>query len=809
MRSPGLALLCTASLAWSTAAPREARADDVSSLLEILEENVVSGASRAAERASDAPAMSSVITGQQLKLFGIKRLADALNFLGSGVFAHYRMSAPEVGARGVALTRDANSHVLLVLDGMVVNEQGGGTVFLHDIPVDAIDHIEVILGPGSVLYGAQAMLGVINVVTKKAADHEGLHASLMLGASPPLDESGNIIAPAVESPGGENTVALSLGRSFTLLGQPAGVVAAADMHTFKGPHFAFPKQPIPVGPDGAPSLDLGSHAEPGTWGGPVKEQWFRRKGGAYLRVDVGDLSAAAQVTRSVWAAPQMDLYENRVGAYDDAHNSNTQSLSLASVRYRARLSERLEGVARAYFGYSRLLRSRYVVGHDALVPHVPIALMDPEQCPRGPSGPCRKEALFLSRWVGLELQAVVDWSGDGAFSTLAGVDGRLRTSAYEIVAFDELTGKSYGSDPALTRWHGGGHRLEDEAALGAYVQQTLRPFRPIALNAGVRVDLDSRIPLEHLPSAISPRAALIAEPDDRVSLKLIYSSAFRAPSFVELYMVSGRLLPSPDGLKPEKVSSLEAVSSFRTGAYAITAGGFASTWRDVIELQIVKAKAPSVSSFKNVPGIRNYGANLGFEASFLDRRLRVGANSTFAVTRRRMSEQQIKDNARFGVGDEVPLTVAPSVYGNAHVSYEIGAGAVSLAAAYMGRRIADQAYYGGNPSNISPRPEVSPQLELRAALTGALPGVKGAGYTLGGQYAFSAHEPYVVGPNQGQPRYLVERGPSADFALTNRLTVFAGIELHLGGDDAAVGPPAAAGPSSRATASRAPLGALP
>ncbi|WP_437591629.1 TonB-dependent receptor plug domain-containing protein [Sorangium sp. So ce1000] len=809
MSSTRLPLLCAASLAWSTLASREARAEDVSSLLEILEENVVSGASRSAERESDAPAMSSVITGAQLKLFGISRLADALTFLASGFFAHDRMSVPEVGARGVALTRDSNSHVLIVLDGMVVNEQGGGAVFLHDIPIEIVDHIEVVLGPGSVLYGAQAMLGVINVVTKKAADLQGLRASLMLGASPPLDESGNIKAPALDGVGGERSAALGFGRRFTLLGQPAGVVASVDLQRFEGPDVSFPKQRLPAGPGGAPAMDLGSHAEPGMWGGPVKEQWFRSKTGAYVRFEAGDLSASAQATRSTWAVPFMDLHENRVGAYDDARNDNTQSLILTSVRYRARLSERLEGVARGYFGYSRIERSRHVVGHDPLVPHVPLNVLDPEQCPRGPDGPCRKEALFLSRWVGLELQARYDWAGYGAFSTMAGVDGRLRTSAYELVAFDELTGKSYGSNPERTRWHGGGHRLEDEAALGAYVQQTLRPVRPLSLNAGIRVDLDSRIPLEYVPNAISPRAALIVTPDERVSLKLIYSSAFRAPSFVELYTLAGRLLPNPNGLKPENVSSVEAVSSFRTGAYSFTAGGFYSDWQDVIELQIVKAQAPSVSSYNNVPGIENYGANLGFEASFLERKLRVGANSTFAMTRRRMSEQQIARNARFGTGDDVPITVAPQVYGNARVSYEIGSGAVSLAAAYMGRRIADQAYYGGDPSNIAPRPEVPPQLELRAALTGAIPWVKGAEYTLGGQYAFSAHEPYVVGPNQGQPRYLVEHGPTADFALKNRLTLFAGIELHLDDDDAAGSPAAAADPSASAsaTAGRARPGA--
>ncbi|AUX20957.1 hypothetical protein SOCEGT47_014340 [Sorangium cellulosum] len=783
MSSTRLALLCAASLALWVYPSREARADDVGALLEILEESVVSGASRTAERASDAPAMSSVVTGAQLERFGVRRLDEALNFLASGVFAHTRMSAPEVGARGVALTRDGNSHVLVVLDGMVVNEQGGGTVFLHDIPIDIVDHIEVILGPGSVLYGAQAMLGVINVVTKRAADLPGVRAAVTLGASPPLDASGDIMAPGGHgSLGRDNSVSLSYGRRLTLLGEPGGAVAAVELDDFKGPHIRFPKQEMSAGPHSGPAVDLGPHAEPGTWGGPVKEQWFRRKVGGYVRLDAGDLSAAARMTHSDWAAPLMDLHENRVGAYDDARNVNTHALALASLSYRARLDERIEGEARGYFGYSRLLRSRYVVGHDAPVPGVPLGSIDPEQCPAGPAGPCRKESLFLSRWVGLELQGRFDWLRDGTVSTLVGLDGRLRTSAYEAVAFDELTGKSYGSDPAQTRWHGGGHRIEDEVALGAYVQQTIRPIPSLALNAGVRIDLDSRIPLDYVANAVSPRAALIVTPDDRVSLKLIYSRAFRAPSFVELYYVSGRLLPNPDGLEPENVSSFEAVASFRSGAHAFTAAGFASDWQHVIELQMLKARAPSVSRYNNVPGIRNYGTNVGYETSFLDRRLRLGMNATFALTRRRMSAPQIVRNARFGTGEEVPVTVAPQVYGNARISYEIGAGAVSLAAAYMGRRIADQAYYGGDPSNLDPRPEAPQQLELRAALTGAIPGVKGAGYTIGGQYAFSAHEPFVVGPNQGHPRYLVEEGPSASLALVNRLTIFAGIEVHL--DDA-------------------------
>ena len=105
-----------------TLAPSLGQAQDVDSLLEVLEENVVSGASRSDQRAGQAPATSTTITAEELRRFGIVNLGDALNFLSLGMFSHDRMSTPEVGARGVAISRDSNSHVLVVLDGMVVNE---------------------------------------------------------------------------------------------------------------------------------------------------------------------------------------------------------------------------------------------------------------------------------------------------------------------------------------------------------------------------------------------------------------------------------------------------------------------------------------------------------------------------------------------------------------------------------------------------------------------------------------------------------------------------------------------------------------
>ncbi len=755
----------------SSAFTSNVRAEDMAGILEVLEENVVSGASRSAESASEAPAMSSTVTGEQLRRFGIHRLGDALNFLGLGMFSHDRLSTPEVGARGVALTRDLNSHVLVVLDGMVVNEQGGGSAFLHDIPLDIVDHIEIVLGPGSVLYGAQAMLGVINVITKDPKHVDGVRAAFSLGASPPVSARGELKSPDDwHGLGHDNHYFAGLGRHFTLFGLPAGVSASIDYTEFEGPELEFDRQPAPL-------YDFGPNANSGTWGGPVREQWYQRTVGAYTRLELGALRFTTRATVSRLGTPQLDLFENRApAAYDLRQNSNSYTLLLSELRADHRFTENLTGLGRAYFGYSGRENERTVIGHDRLIAGVPLGVVDPEQCPLGPTGPCRKEALFYSRWVGLELQANYDWFSDAAFRTLLGVDGRLRTAAYEFVTFDATTGQSFGSDPALTRWHGGGNAMANEQALGAYLQQTARPWPFLTFNAGVRVDVDSRIDSKYLADAISPRAAIIATPARNVSLKLIYSRAFRAPSFLELNIVNGRLLPNAQGIQPETVDSYEAIASFRAGPSTMTVGAFYASWQNLIELKIVKANAPSVSRYENVADVRNYGSNVSMESSLLEGRLRLGLNGTFALAERLLSADQQRRNAEFGVGETVPLTVAPRLYGNAHGAYNLlGDTHVALAAGYFGRRIADQAYYGGDTSNFVPRPEAPPALELRAALTGPVFGLSAASYTLGGNYAFARTQPYVIGPNQGLPRYLVGTPTDAELAPVNRLSLFAGL----------------------------------
>jgi hypothetical protein len=81
------------------------------------------------------------------------------------------------------------------------------------------------------------------------------------------------------------------------------------------------------------------------------------------------------------------------------------------------------------------------------------------------------------------------------------------------------------------------------------------------------------------------------------------------------------------------------------------------------------------------------------------------------------------------------------------------------------------------------------------ALTGSIPGARSVSYTFGGNYSFASRQPFVVGPNQGQPRYLVDTQVPAELALVNRLTVFTGLEFDI--DSAAEVPATASEPRAR------------
>ncbi len=126
-------------------------------------------ASRHAEEKRWAPSSMSSITAGDIRLYGWRTLAEALNSL-RGFYTAYDRNYAYVGVRGFRQSDDYGSRVLLMIDGHRVNENVYGSAFIGtDFTLDLalVDRIEIGRGPTSSLYCTTAGFAVINVITRK------------------------------------------------------------------------------------------------------------------------------------------------------------------------------------------------------------------------------------------------------------------------------------------------------------------------------------------------------------------------------------------------------------------------------------------------------------------------------------------------------------------------------------------------------------------------------------------------------------------------------------------------------------------
>ncbi|MCB4792816.1 MAG: TonB-dependent receptor [Elusimicrobia bacterium] len=139
-------------------------------------------ASKTEQRISEAPAVMYIVTAEDIKLSGATQLGEALTMVPGLNIRHGTAGSMHIGGlRG--LDKLPMNKILLLVNGM---PWGPGTYqdgLFTSLPValNEIDRIEVMKGPGSLLYGANAMAGVINVITKSLKDTEGGLASVTGG----------------------------------------------------------------------------------------------------------------------------------------------------------------------------------------------------------------------------------------------------------------------------------------------------------------------------------------------------------------------------------------------------------------------------------------------------------------------------------------------------------------------------------------------------------------------------------------------------------------------------------------------------
>lgn len=152
--------------------------------LEELMHITITTASKSAESLKDAAAVVSVISAKDIERYGAKSLSEVLDRATNIYFTSgYTYRNNMVSIRG-NVTAIANTNVLVLVDGRPFRESldnGMNSAIYSAFPLNRVERIEIIRGPGSVLYGTCALTGIINIITKKVSEAAPVSASLSYG----------------------------------------------------------------------------------------------------------------------------------------------------------------------------------------------------------------------------------------------------------------------------------------------------------------------------------------------------------------------------------------------------------------------------------------------------------------------------------------------------------------------------------------------------------------------------------------------------------------------------------------------------
>jgi outer membrane receptor for ferrienterochelin and colicins len=672
-----------------------AEANELGGLEALLGESVVTTASRSAERTSTAPSTVYAITADELRTFGIRTIDEALGFLGLGIYAVSArdfVQGTDVGAQGVLL-RDRGRHMLGMVDGHVMNSQVTGGVSINEafgVPLEAINHIEVMLGAGSVMYGSNAMLLVVNVVTRRARDGQGVSAIAELGVAAPHEDK-NVV-------GGDR-----VGRRYragvraaATFGEHAELMISAEWLEDRSNSYEL--GPVPA-ENVYPVIVRPGETE---WGGSAHHKMVAPSG--LVSVRYRDLHLLVQANHYERGMPL-------VAQFQDPRSHEEQDAIRLDLRHSADLGTHATLASRLYADYHRFSENTSWNGFA---------------CFPGQDNGCRFEMAANARWLGLEEQFVLDWFLDGIATTTLGFDVRgRRTEADPATYRDLVTGERSTMVPTP--------HAERTGLLGAvFAQQVWKPSSWLTLNLGARFDADG-----DFGSHLSPRAAVTFEPVDGTAIRAGYSEAFRGPSRYELDELDPVYRLAPGSLKPEIVRAFELEWQQRLSFATFAVRGFRSIYRDFIDTRPATADefaaaAPVLSPTAD-PSVAVVNDNLatirsvGISPSLVLRLapgLQVAGSFNYSHTRR----------------DGVPLSVMPSVFGNSRIAWQLVPDGITIAAAAIvtgKRKVTSEA--------IPTDGDIGPQFDLRTTVSGPT-GISSLQFRASLTYVHNPLLPYSVTP---------------------------------------------------------------
>ena len=222
-----LLLIASAPPVWPAAVGAEER-DEPESVVQT--EEVVISATKTPVPATQVTSAVEVITAQDMKKQNMRQVADALR-LAQGL-AVFSSGGPgtEVNAR---IRGGSSSQTLVLIDGAIVNSGTLGSYDFSNLTIDNIERVEILRGAQSMLWGSDAMGGVINIVTKRGQGPLSATGFMEYGSFATLREGGTVSGKQ-----GLVDYSLSLSRwdtsSFSAVNYRRGASERDAFHNWQG-----------------------------------------------------------------------------------------------------------------------------------------------------------------------------------------------------------------------------------------------------------------------------------------------------------------------------------------------------------------------------------------------------------------------------------------------------------------------------------------------------------------------------------------------------------------------------------------------
>lgn len=496
--------------------------DPVSDLLRVLDEETEI-ATRTKLNIDFVPGMVTVLHGKDLLAKGVRTVYEALGLVPGIELSMAGDGQYQFLVRGMGKTF-ASTKTKFLINGVDMNSTLGPVATVRTIPIEQVDRIEVVRGPGSAIYGEYALAGVVDVITLE----HGNSAFVRYG-----DIDGSTLGATY----GYHPQNSRFGFSLNIAGTDTD---GGEVKTGRDRLWAPPL------------------SQPAISNAPGTSNEHERNNSAMLKLSYADLTANIQHVGSAFG--------DHFGVADVLPDENSKLVRRWDFDT---VEVRIGSVSRAEvrLGWTHFLTD----------------LTEQQLYPAGFQGKFQSEGVVGGPHYE-ETRTTLKTAFE--FPIAANHYGVAGAEYAEVRQGDTWIERNYKQTPSgfveapQTKYTGSDNWLKEgleRRIASAYLQDQYTGFDKVTVTAGLRVDHYNDV-----GNAVTPRIGAVYQLSSRQTLKFQYSDAFRPPSFLELYARNNPVVNGNPDIKPERMHNLEAGYVYNSGQHIFRTTAFFSEINRII-----------------------------------------------------------------------------------------------------------------------------------------------------------------------------------------------------------------------------------